>query len=206
MSLKVGDITKKLRNMARPTMTWLGGMVCSPRALRVSDSTMTMRVKPVSMISSAGATDSSVISTMISRLWLGLSGLPSPSMLRLTEALASALPGGLVTALVLGNVGALTAAARIWAVVVVVAGAVVVVAGRRVVVVVGGRVVVVVLDGGESGGSAGAAAATAAVASQATRASRHAARARRPRMVGFTRDSPDCEGQDRRTVFSRSCS
>src|SRR2546423_13921802 len=171
MSPKVGDITKKLRNMARPTITWLGGIVCRPRGLGVRQSTMTMRVKPVSMMSSAGATDSSVIRAMISRLWLGLLGSESPPRLRLTDALASDVPGALVTVLVSGRVGVLTAAARIWAVVVVVDGAVV-----AVVVVVGGRVVVVTgrvvgVGGGDSPGSAGEAPATAAVASQATRMS-----------------------------------
>src|SRR5687767_13045609 len=96
MSPNVGDITKKLRNMASPTITWLGGIVWSPRALRVSDSTITMRVKLVSMISSAGATASSVMSTMISRLWLGFPPMPPRS--RLTDALVSGAPAVVVSA------------------------------------------------------------------------------------------------------------
>src|SRR4051812_28139164 len=77
-------MTNRLRNSAKPTTTWLGGMACSPRAFLVSESTMTMRVKLVIIMSSAGATVSSVSATMIVMLWLGLL-IVSPR-LRLTEA------------------------------------------------------------------------------------------------------------------------
>src|SRR5581483_299793 len=93
-----------------------------------------------------------------------------------------AVPAGPVTVLVSASVGALgvlTAAARLWTVVVVVGRAVVVVVARATGVVVGA-------GAGSAVGSAGAAPATAEVASQATRASRHATRARRPRLVGIT--------------------
>src|SRR5688572_1860465 len=125
MSPNVGDITKKLRNMASPTITWLGGIVWSPRALRVSDSTITMRVKLVSMISSAGATASSVMSTMISRLWLGFPPMPPRS--RLTDARVSGAPAVVVSARAGGAVAPATAGAGAAAVrtttVVVVVGA-----------------------------------------------------------------------------------
>jgi hypothetical protein len=60
-----GVITKNVRNSARPISTWLGGMFCMPIALRMNDSTMMMRVKPVSMMSSEGASDSTVSSRSI---------------------------------------------------------------------------------------------------------------------------------------------
>jgi len=44
-------------------MTWLGGMVGVPTALRSIESTMTIRVKEVAKISTAGASESTVIST-----------------------------------------------------------------------------------------------------------------------------------------------
>src|SRR5947209_2538646 len=87
--VSVGLITKRLRNRARPTTTWLGGMACRPKALRVSDSTMTMRVKLVIIIKMAGATVRSVSATMIVMLWLGL--LMVSPRLRLTEAAPGAV-------------------------------------------------------------------------------------------------------------------
>jgi hypothetical protein len=65
---KVGLITKKVRNRLRPTITWLGGAACVPSAWRSSDSTMTMRVKPVISSSTAGRNDSAVKN---SRVWIG---------------------------------------------------------------------------------------------------------------------------------------
>ena len=41
----VGAITNRLRNIARPMTTWFGGIDGRPSALRVNDSTITMRVK-----------------------------------------------------------------------------------------------------------------------------------------------------------------
>src|SRR4051794_27619804 len=75
----------RLMKSARPTSTWLGGTVGTPSALRASVSTMMMRVKLVSMISSAGATERSVIRMMMRMLWLGL--LRASPRLRFTEAL-----------------------------------------------------------------------------------------------------------------------
>ncbi len=61
-------MTKRLRNNERPITTWLGGIDGSPSALRVSESTITMRVKLVSMTSSAGATASTVSNRMMMML------------------------------------------------------------------------------------------------------------------------------------------
>ena len=49
-------------------ITWLGGTACVPSAWRSSDSTITMRVKPVIISSSAGRNDSAVKN---SRVWIG---------------------------------------------------------------------------------------------------------------------------------------
>src|SRR3954454_15766309 len=69
---RTGDITKRLRNSARPASTWFGGMLGTPSALRVSDSTTMILVKLVPRTSSAGAMASTVISRMITTGWLGL--------------------------------------------------------------------------------------------------------------------------------------
>ena len=53
-------MTNSVRNIDRPTMTWLGGDDCVPSAWRSRLSTMTMRVKPVIIISIAGRKDSVV--------------------------------------------------------------------------------------------------------------------------------------------------
>src|SRR3954453_22019015 len=81
MSLRTGAMTNSERNSDSPTITWLGGMALTPRAFRVSDSTMTMRVKLVIIISSAGATESSVSTMMITTDWLGFSTVSPGSML-----------------------------------------------------------------------------------------------------------------------------
>jgi hypothetical protein len=65
---KVGPITNRVRNSARPTITWFGGAVWVPSAWRSSDSTMMMRVKLVIISSAAGMKVSAVIS---SRVWTG---------------------------------------------------------------------------------------------------------------------------------------
>jgi hypothetical protein len=54
MRSKVGPITNRVRNSDRPMITWLGGDACVPRAMRSSDSTITMRVNEVIISSIAG--------------------------------------------------------------------------------------------------------------------------------------------------------
>ena len=51
--------------------TWLGGIDGRPSAFRVSDSTITIRVKLVIITSSAGAIASSVSMRMMTTLWPG---------------------------------------------------------------------------------------------------------------------------------------
>ncbi|MNT83247.1 hypothetical protein D3C72_2230860 [compost metagenome] len=53
-------MTKKVRNSDSPMMTWLGGADWVPSAWRNSDKTITIRVKPVIMSSTAGKKDSAV--------------------------------------------------------------------------------------------------------------------------------------------------
>src|SRR5947209_5167016 len=84
-------MTNRLRNRAKPTTTWFGGMDCRPSALRVSDSTMTMRVKLVTIINRAGATASSVSAMMMVTLSLGL--LRAPPRLMLTAPGATGVAG-----------------------------------------------------------------------------------------------------------------
>src|SRR4051795_4922326 len=67
-----GDMTNRLRNRASPARTWFGGMLGTPSALRVSDSTTMIFVKLVPSMSSAGAMASTVISRMMTTGWLGL--------------------------------------------------------------------------------------------------------------------------------------
>jgi len=62
--VSTGCITKKVRNKARPIRTVLGGVPCAPRAPRSRDSTMTIRVKAVTITSRLGASDSIVISAV----------------------------------------------------------------------------------------------------------------------------------------------
>src|ERR1700712_239705 len=71
----VGDITKKVRNSDSPVMTWLGGAACVPMAWRNSDSTMTMRVKPVIINRMAGRNDSAVKNSSV---WMGTEKLVPP--------------------------------------------------------------------------------------------------------------------------------
>ena len=59
-----GCITKKVRNRASPIRTVFGGVDCAPIADRSSDSTMTIRVKPVTMTSALGAIESTVMSAV----------------------------------------------------------------------------------------------------------------------------------------------
>src|SRR5277367_2360588 len=61
-----GPMMNRDRMSANPAMTWLGGTVCVPRALRVSESTMKIRVNPVVRTRTAGAIASTVITMMMS--------------------------------------------------------------------------------------------------------------------------------------------
>src|SRR3954467_439309 len=71
----VGDITKNVRNSDRPVITWLGGAACVPMAWRNSDSTITMRVKPVIISRIAGRNDSAVKNSSV---WIGTEKLVPP--------------------------------------------------------------------------------------------------------------------------------
>src|SRR4051794_41591991 len=82
-------------------------MDCRPSALRVSDSTITMRVKLVTIIKRAGATASSVSAMMMVTLSLGL--LRAPPRLMLTWPLgvtAVVVPGAPRATRVGGGAGA----------------------------------------------------------------------------------------------------
>src|SRR5256885_269717 len=68
-------MTNSVRNSDRPMITWLGGADCVPSAWRISDSTMTMRVKPVIIKRMAGRKDSAVKN---SRVWMGTEKLVPP--------------------------------------------------------------------------------------------------------------------------------
>src|SRR3954447_12840232 len=80
MADTVGPMMNRLMNRARPAITWLGGMLVSPSALRVMPSTTKILVKQVQSSSRAGATDSSVSAI---RTTIELLGLP-PTMSTLT--------------------------------------------------------------------------------------------------------------------------
>ena len=54
IAVKVGAMTKIVRKSAMPTSTWLGGALCVPRPWRMKPRTMMMRVKAVTVNSSAG--------------------------------------------------------------------------------------------------------------------------------------------------------
>ena len=58
-------MTKSVRKSANETITLLGGVVCTPMAVRSSDRTTTMRTKQVIMIRIEGATLKIVIRAMI---------------------------------------------------------------------------------------------------------------------------------------------
>jgi hypothetical protein len=64
--VKVGNITNRVMKRAKPTSTWLGGAVGVPRPERMKPSTIRMRVKPVTVKSSAGTSEMPPIS---SRSW-----------------------------------------------------------------------------------------------------------------------------------------
>src|SRR5689334_24869319 len=74
-----GDMMKRLTNSAMPAITWLGGTLLRPSALRVMDRTTKTLVKAVVMSSSDGAIDSRVSRMMMVIDWLGCT--PPTSML-----------------------------------------------------------------------------------------------------------------------------
>ncbi|GBE23878.1 hypothetical protein BMS3Bbin02_00143 [bacterium BMS3Bbin02] len=63
-------MTKNVRKRASPTKTWLGGIVCTPMAFRVSPRTMTNRVNDVISSRTAGATAPIVSMIMMMTAWL----------------------------------------------------------------------------------------------------------------------------------------
>src|SRR3954447_1796088 len=84
MAETVGPMMNRLRNSASPAITWLGGMLVRPSALRVIPRTMKILVNDVQSSSRAGATESTVRPSMITNDEAGR--LPSglvPLMLRL---------------------------------------------------------------------------------------------------------------------------
>src|SRR4051794_39208275 len=91
MAETVGPMMNRLRNSARPASTWLGGMLVRPSALRVIPSTMKILVNDVQSSSRAGATESTVRPSMITREAAGR--LPS-GFVPLTFRLMLGLVGG----------------------------------------------------------------------------------------------------------------
>ena len=65
IALIVGDITKRVRNRAIPTSTWLGGALCVPIAVRMKPSTIRIRLKPVTVNRIAGTSVSPPTSSRI---------------------------------------------------------------------------------------------------------------------------------------------
>jgi hypothetical protein len=68
-SAKVGAITKIVRKSAMPTRTWFGGADGVPRPERMKPRTIRIRVKPVTVKSSAGT---SVTPASRTRIWTAL--------------------------------------------------------------------------------------------------------------------------------------
>ena len=61
-------MTNIVRNSDNPMITWLGGADCVPMAWRSSDSTITMRVNPVIISSTAGKKERAVKNSSV---WIG---------------------------------------------------------------------------------------------------------------------------------------
>jgi hypothetical protein len=51
---------KNVKNNAKPTITWFGGICCVANAVRTKDKTITIRVKHVIKIKMLGANDKTV--------------------------------------------------------------------------------------------------------------------------------------------------
>src|SRR5262245_55122532 len=91
MSVATGFMTNTVMNSANPVVTSAGGRSCIDIARFRKDSTMTMRVKHVIVMTSAGAIDSAVISSTIS--------IAVPTVRRSSPALrVSVTPGACATA------------------------------------------------------------------------------------------------------------
>ena len=69
-SVKVGPITKKVMNNARPTITWFGGVCGVPRACRSRPRTITILVKAVIERTIAGSSERNVIKPSACRVRL----------------------------------------------------------------------------------------------------------------------------------------
>jgi hypothetical protein len=82
---------KSDKKRANPARSWLGGTFWRPRAWRVRESTMIIRVKLVSMMSSAGATARRVRPMMMTRLVLGLPA-PPPRLIDIVPPELVAVP------------------------------------------------------------------------------------------------------------------
>ena len=85
-----GCMTKKVRNSASPISTMLGGVLWVPSALRSSDSTMTMRVKAVTITSRLGASDSTVTSAVSWTIRLVAPAWPAAPRSMLTDCACAA--------------------------------------------------------------------------------------------------------------------
>ena len=74
-------MTNSVKNSDSPMITWLGGEDWVPSAWRIKLSTMTMRVKPVIMSSTAGRKESAVKNSSV---WIGTEKLlpagPEPTI------------------------------------------------------------------------------------------------------------------------------
>ena len=84
---------KRLKMSASPAITWFGEVVWRPRAWRVRPKTITMRVNPVSRISSDGAMASRVRAMMTRTLVDGLDRL-LPRLMLIEEPAASSVVMG----------------------------------------------------------------------------------------------------------------
>src|SRR6266542_2762090 len=80
----------RLMNSASPAMTWLGGTLVRPSALRVIERTTNTFVNDVHISNRAGATDRTVSP---SRMTMELLGLPPPTSMFTTPLSPPSPPG-----------------------------------------------------------------------------------------------------------------